>query len=574
MKETTRSQERAQRKRPRSSPHKCHYHPHRVRRLWWSRPRVVMMMCLLTLCSLPSTTRAVQTPVMTPSSSSSSERELQVNHNNNDHPPNRINAPNRSREQKKESSSSTSSTTTTTTTNNKNTKDLVSSKTKENKPAPFPTPQNTNERQPSKTMVVSESQRSAADNSNSNHYNNNHKLRAKHDDDDNDDDDDDDSSRAVEENFMKWCQEVLGIETILEIQTFEYYDYMQAMPQEDWNDDNHNAAPYQEYPLIPVRGLAAARDITAGQVVIRIPLDALLSVATTIDADPVLTTVMGPAARAAHGWSATATDDTSALLEMPLLAVALLYHAGQTNHSPLSPYLQMLQATPVDRMPFLWSPSRLRNEASQGVRTVARGIQRDMNDMYDAVVPVLVEQYPHIFGPPSRNENEEEDNEWMFSREKFQWAFAMVTTRHWQLPIEDYHGSSATVMKEETDGTNTNNMLFEDSPEDAGLPPASTPTDSWVEEHSVDLDDGNIPVRAQGGVLMDHSFLAPFADLLNFGPPCTRGRYDSATHSFEITALCDFKKGQEVTFYYSDECDHVVSEKVVCLAVCIIPLFY
>mmetsp|Transcript_2233 Transcript_2233/g.4413 ORF Transcript_2233/g.4413 Transcript_2233/m.4413 type:complete len:709 (-) Transcript_2233:79-2205(-) len=540
------------------------------RRLWWTTTLLLVSLFL-------SSTEGAQAPAVV------GEQQMA-----ND-PPNRINAPNRSREKKTSTTRSSSATT-----------DSLPSKSRESKPmtVQFPTPQKDQSRPVNKASSSDSSSRSADNNNNNNiNNNNNHKLRAKHEDENEINNNKQDklvsssSQHDIESDFMKWCTDILGIDTILEIQTFEYYDYMRAMPQEDWNDDDDDtenddgASYYQDFPLLPVRGLAASRDIAVGEVVIRIPLGALLSVATTIDQDPVLNTVMGPQARQTHGWAAAATDETSALLEMPLLAVALLYHVKLGTESPLHPYIQILQLTAgLDQMPFLWNPTRLRTQASEGVRMVARGIQRDMNDMYNTVVPVLVEQYPQIFGPPpssqqgqdssggseggdstTTSDDKNEDSSWMFSREKFQWAFAMITTRHWQLPIEDL---PAAMIKQQKNAVDDNNQqqhpknMFEDSAEDAGLPPASTPTDHWVEEHQGDLDDeisGTTTTnQGRGGVLMDHSFLAPFADLLNFGPPCTRGRYDSQTHSFEITALCDFKKGQEVTFYYSDECDHVV----------------
>jgi hypothetical protein len=238
---------------------------------------------------------------------------------------------------------------------------------------------------------------------------------------------------------------------------------------------------------------------------------------------------------------------------MPLLAVTLLYHADLGQQSPIYPYIQMLKLTQgVDAMPFLWSADRLRAEASEGVRMVARGIQKDMNEMYDTIVQTLIERHPDLFGP-----KQDKGDEWMFSRKRFEWAFAMLTTRHWQLPIQDLHFDS----KNDKPSSIINQQQDDIGGEDGELPPASTPTDSWIQEHGVALDD---PIMLDTGgpresEVVNHSFLAPFADLLNFGPPCTRGKYDRKTQSFEITATCDFRKGQEVTFYYSDECDHVVS---------------
>lgn len=358
-----------------------------------------------------------------------------------------------------------------------------------------------------------------------------------------------DIQKKYENKFMLWCEQVLGIYTILEIQTFEYYDHMAALPNDDdfddWSSDNNNddddRLPVEKLPLILVRGLAASRDIDKGEVVISIPFQALLTVSTTIDQDPVLSRVLGPQARKDHGWVADGTDESVYLLEMPLLAVALLHHQKLGAASPLSAYIRVLESSDTDSMPFLWPAQKLKTVASPGVRTVAWGIQQEIRDMYDSVLQVLIREHPDLFGPVTNNNINtvtSDEKKWMFSFEHFQWAFAMVNSRHWQLPISDLERPEAAGSKEATDEQE---------------PPADMPTDIWTQEHG-DAIGGKEKKAANS-----HSFLAPVADLLNFGPPCTTGRYNAESHTFEIVASCSFKKGQEVTFWYSDECDDIIA---------------
>lgn len=357
------------------------------------------------------------------------------------------------------------------------------------------------------------------------------------------------------EAFLRWCKEKLGIDTLLKIQTFEHFDYMKAMPavelEDDLGTDASDSNEIEDPPLVAVRGLAAMEDIGIGKVVIRIPLKSLWSVATIIDNDTVLGgNVMGPEGRNKNGWhikiDLSTSDKTDIVFyEIPLLAVALLYHVHLGNTSAYAPYVSMLRDTPVDSMPFLWSAKQLKESpvSSEGLRTVARGIRQEMRDMYSEVVEKLIEQHPGLFGKDVLSDS---GGEWMFSYQKFQWAFAIINSRHWQLPIEEF----------ESDFTEPVTNRISSSIDEVVLP-ASTPTENWVQEHG-EIDNKTIDRSLHLLPPTSHSFLAPVADLMNFGPPCTRGRYNKESHTFDIIATCNFKKGEEVTFWYSDECQHVI----------------
>jgi hypothetical protein len=419
---------------------------------------------------------------------------------------------------------------------------------------------------------------------------------------------------SQEQEFLGWCHRVLGIETSLYIETFEYYDYMRAMAEaadlfteendDDiffWSEDSKEPQTKRlsvaDYPRLQVRGLAASKDIAIGEVVIRIPYQALWTIGNAIDRDPVLSHVIGLEARKTFGF-----EDELYYYELPLLAVALLHHLKLGAHSMLAPYWNLLEGTPLD-FPFLWKTHRLRVDANEGTRRVARGIQRDVKELYTAVVQVLIEKHPDLFAAPPSSEDDadkyEDEDEWMFSFEKFEWAFALVNSRHWNLPIPqggdtpnefgDHLRVPSTPSSSTTPVQTGNNSTYpplqqnETSDDEetqgsvGGAPPASMPTDEWVHlqeqerrkekeekgngngEHSDQKDknnnikDDNTRVNQIG-----HSFLAPVADLLNFGPPCTHGVYNAKTQSFEIIASCSFQKGQEVTFWYSESCDSIV----------------
>merc|ERR1711862_644095 len=55
-----------------------------------------------------------------------------------------------------------------------------------------------------------------------------------------------------------------------------------------------------------------------------------------------------------------------------------------------------------------------------------------------------------------------------------------------------------------------------------------------------------------------HVLMVPVADLINFGKPCTKAIYNETTHAFEIIATCNIKQGDEITFWYTNDCKDVV----------------
>jgi hypothetical protein len=62
----------------------------------------------------------------------------------------------------------------------------------------------------------------------------------------------------------------------------------------------------------------------------------------------------------------------------------------------------------------------------------------------------------------------------IFSPEHFAWAFAMMNSRHWELPIDELESHDARRPPKATP--------LEEVDIQQGIPPASMPTDSWVNE--------------------------------------------------------------------------------------------
>lgn len=345
--------------------------------------------------------------------------------------------------------------------------------------------------------------------------------------------DDNDSKALIDkksQEFLVWCHQLLGIETLLEIQSFQYPNYMQGHFVNHWarlEEEEGNEVAVEQLDTISVRGLAANRDISIGEVVISIPLHAIISVPTTIDHDPVLSRVLGKKERDRLGW-----DDS--YFELPLLTVAILHHVHNLGpHSPISQYMQVLTSTVTDHMPILWNRTKLQQDTTEGVYKIARSIQKDIVEMYDAVVPVLLREHPRVF------------EEGALTLREFSWAFTLVNSRHWHLPVPTLLEDKVPNTRDETTIQHMESDL---------LPPADKPTEKWVSQQG-DANGGAVTTTVSS-TSPGHSFLAPLADLLNFGPPCTRGRYSA--DAFELVATCSYQKGQEVTFWYSDDCDDVM----------------
>lgn len=413
------------------------------------------------------------------------------------------------------------------------------------------------------------------------------------------------SSQAEYDAYMHWCHKVLGISSVVEIRDFEYLDHLQMLWDEndapeneefDWleqysaaNDGQNDGdgdgigGSTMELPTKTVRGLAATHDIQVGDVVISVPLYSLLSVPTTIDHDPVLSRILGPDAREGYGW----TDASE--YEVPLLVLAVLYHRSLGSDSPLSHYIDILLGTPVDAFPFLWTDRELRErtggDAGEGVRGMARGIRSDLREMYDGVMGTLVKERPEWFEPPGGptggGAEEGGGAGWAYSYENFRWAFALVISRHHYLPIQDFDEGDAGVPRgrpsvrsadaPSSQAQDPGQIMHETlSSVSEVVPPANQPTDSWVDlavneervtedDYLVAADDDDDDATAPQSAATRHSFLAPLADLINFGPPCLTGGYNADDRAFDLVATCPFSRGQEVTFWYSSDCGDVIA---------------
>eukprot|EP01006_Ploeotia_vitrea_P028868 TRINITY_DN61505_c0_g1_i1.p2 TRINITY_DN61505_c0_g1~~TRINITY_DN61505_c0_g1_i1.p2 ORF type:complete len:308 (-),score=33.74 TRINITY_DN61505_c0_g1_i1:1543-2466(-) len=242
----------------------------------------------------------------------------------------------------------------------------------------------------------------------------------------------------LERSFLEWCIE-RGTQHNLEIAYFE---------QEGGEK---------------LRGVAAAVDIKEGETIVEIPIDKLFSPANAKKSD---------LAQIFNDRNVPWTDDM-------MLTVWFMYEILQHN-SPWEPYLNLVQQSPVESMAIYWDDEVLGHYSSNLIQITHQRLAR-ISNQYAALFPYLSTTYSDIFGG---------ENAQYFTWAQFKWAWALISSRYWYLPI---HG-----------------------------------------EH--------------------HKFMVPMADLINFGDAYSTAEIDEKNDSFKIVAQQDFNKGDQIFFWYTDDC--------------------
>ena len=184
-------------------------------------------------------------------------------------------------------------------------------------------------------------------------------------------------------------------------------------------------------------------------------------------------------------------------------------------------------------MPYLWSDERLKREFgdSHEVKKLVRVIKGDIREMYDDIMEVLIEDHADIFAPAMGDGGEvdvdgngdgDEDSEgWMFSFERFEWAFAMVNSRHWHLPLQDLDDALMQLKRIKEDPDPAEERLAAssvDAVDATNTMPANQPTDEYVSQHDEAIKREHIeeyvvptaePLSESISAVSKHSFMAP-----------------------------------------------------------------
>ena len=327
-----------------------------------------------------------------------------------------------------------------------------------------------------------------------------------------------------------------------------HHDFTQWTQRKEINiQSQHIFITHFEHNHEMVRGVAARHDVLSGEVLISVPFHALIS-ADSIERDAVLKPVIG---RGSAMWYNARrfeyAEEEEGVDELLPLSIYLLYHVSLGVESPIVEYINILLSAPIDGMPVLWNKERLMREypdENHGVQDATEEILDNMRGMYEAIMPGLVQERPDIFD----NANE------MYSFDQFRWVFAMLNSRHWHLPCDELDYELLMDEEEEEEELEIE-ALDNEEEEEADVQTMILHNDGSSNTNDLENDmytsTNNININT-------HAFLAPLADLVNFGPPCAKGTYNKDTASFDIIATCDLMAGQEVTFWYTDDCADIV----------------
>ena len=332
----------------------------------------------------------------------------------------------------------------------------------------------------------------------------------------------------------------------------------------------------------------------------------------SIERDHVLRGIIG---RDAAAWRVVGDDDEEGndvggggggWDEKQVLALYMLYHKTLDSRSDIKAYVDLYfsadLSTTLTTMDEETLDDKYPRERYGRLRRLVDEVNYDIERKYKHLVPRLAELYPEVFGrgikkkkDKDKDKDKDDNNkdggeqseaaqeEWAYSYEQYREAYVILLSRYWSLELKDADEdqdqdttSSRRVELErddddderrdcetQQDGSKSCAEATDGDESDAAAAAAvssSSSDDAASSSSAVSAITSSAPSSSSSSsssspVSHYHDFLAPFADLLNFGPPSTYATYDALSRRFEIRATRAHEEGEEVTFYYTSECE-------------------
>ena len=257
------------------------------------------------------------------------------------------------------------------------------------------------------------------------------------------------------------------------------------------------------YPSLsmPIRGARAIAPISKGEYVCSVPVNELLSEYTVGNSSlhAVLQWVSSAPADKNSGAMGTPGVVRPRLRRRTLLdgrsGIALyMMRELVRERAPKMPYLRLVESHDTSGVPQLWPEDSPQFRAlSPGLREMATRARASAHDKYDILVPPAIEHFPSLLSEGlgcAGGTCSREVLQSVYSWTRFHRLFVIVSARDWVLPV-----------------------------------------------------DGQ-----------DQAFMAPQADLLNFGQVGVRAEYSSVRRAFVLTATQPIAAGTEILFYYGTMC--------------------